>query len=255
MRISIITVCYNASATLLDAVESVLSQKPRHSENFSLEYIIIDGASTDNSLDLLSPYHDKISKVISEPDKGLYDAMNKGIHAATGDVVGILNADDVYAHQHVLSDVTEAFSRHEVMGVYGDLNYVDPNDTSTVVRIWQSGHYTRGKFKWGWMPPHPTLFLRKECYSKWGVFNVTLKSAADYELMLRFIHKNDIILEYIPETLVLMRAGGVSNASLRHRIDAHKEDWEAWRLNGLNPNILTLLAKPLRKLPQFLRTN
>ena len=255
MRISIITVCYNASATLLDAVQSVLSQKPRNSDGFSLEYIIVDGASTDNSLDLLKPYQNEISNIISEPDNGLYDAMNKGIQAATGDVVGILNADDVYAHQHVLSDIAEAFTTQGIEGVYGDLNYVNPNDLSEVVRVWRSGSYSRGKFKWGWMPPHPALFCKKECYSKWGLFDVTLKSAADYELMLRFIHKNEMSLNYIPKTIVLMRAGGVSNASLRHRINAHKEDWKAWRMNGLKPNLFTLLAKPLRKLPQFLHKN
>ena len=255
MRISIITVCYNASTTLLDAVQSVLSQTPRNDIDFNLEYIIVDGASTDNSLALLEPFRANIAKIISEPDDGLYDAMNKGIQASTGDIVGILNADDVYAHQFVLSDIAEAFSSTSIEGVYGDLNYVNPKNLSEVVRVWRSGSYYTGKFKWGWMPPHPALFFRRVCYSNWGCFNVTLKSAADYELMLRFIHKNNLVLKYVPETLVLMRAGGVSNASLRHRLNAHKEDWKAWRLNGLTPSIFTLFAKPLRKLPQFFRSH
>ena len=252
MRISVVTVCYNAAPTLADAVESVLGQLPDRQAPFDLEYIVVDGGSTDGTLNLLEPYRDRIATLISEPDRGLYDAMNKGINAATGDVVAILNADDVYASNEVLARVTALFKASDVEAVYGDLHYVAADDVSRVTRSWQAGTYRPGAFRRGWMPPHPTLFVRRACYDRWGLFSMALRSAADYELMLRFIHRHGMSLAYLPETLVLMRAGGVSNASLMHRIRAHREDWKAWRMNGFHPSLLTMLAKPLRKLPQFL---
>ena len=252
MRISVVTVCYNAAPTLADAVESVLGQLPDRQAPFDLEYIVVDGGSTDGTLDLLEPYRDRIATLISEPDRGLYDAMNKGIKAATGDVVAILNADDVYASNEVLARVTALFRASDVEAVYGDLHYVAADDVSRVTRSWQAGTYRPDAFRRGWMPPHPTLFVRRACYDRWGLFTMALRSAADYELMLRFIHRHGMSLAYLPETLVLMRAGGVSNASLMHRIRAHREDWKAWRMNGFQPSLLTMLAKPLRKLPQFL---
>ena len=252
MRISVVTVCYNAAHTLTDAVESVLGQTSDPSAPFELEYIVVDGASTDGTLDLLARYRNRIATLISEPDNGLYDAMNKGIKAATGDVVAILNADDVYASTNVLARVAATFRDSGVEAVYGDLNYVAAHDLSQVTRRWNAGPYTPGAFRRGWMPPHPALFVRRACYDRWGLFTLTLRSAADYEHMLRFIHRHGMSLAYLPETLVLMRAGGVSNASLKHRIRAHREDWKAWRMNGFHPSPFTLLAKPLRKLPQFL---
>ena len=252
MRISVITVCYNAASTLKDAVESVLGQIPDAEAPFDLEYIVVDGASTDATLDLLAPYRERIATLISEPDQGLYDAMNKGVQAATGDVVAILNADDVYASTNVLARVAATFRDSGAEAVYGDLHYVAADDLSQVTRRWKAGTYTTGAFRRGWMPPHPALFVRRACYHRWGHFTLTLRSAADYELMLRFIHRHGMTLAYLPETLVLMRAGGVSNASLKHRIRAHREDWKAWRMNGYHPSPFTMLAKPLRKLPQFL---
>ena len=252
MRISVITVCYNAASTLKDAVESVLGQVPDAEAPFELEYIVVDGASTDGTLDLLAPYRERIATLTSEPDEGLYDAMNKGVKAATGDVVAILNADDVYASTDVLARVAVTFRDSSAEAVYGDLHYVAADDLSQVTRRWKAGAYAPGTFRRGWMPPHPALFVRRACYNRWGLFTLALRSAADYELMLRFIHRHGMTLAYLPETLVLMRAGGVSNASLKHRIRAHREDWKAWRMNGFHPSPLTLLAKPLRKLPQFL---
>lgn len=252
MRISVVTVCYNAAQTLADAVDSVLGQTSDPSAPFELEYIVVDGGSTDGTLDLLARYRNRIATLISEPDNGLYDAMNKGIKAATGDVVAILNADDVYASTDVLARVAATFHDSGAEAVYGDLNYVAADDLSKVTRRWNASPYTPGAFRRGWMPPHPALFVRRACYDRWGLFTLTLRSAADYELMLRFIHRHGMSLAYLPETLVLMRAGGVSNASLKHRIRAHREDWKAWRMNGYHPSPLTMLAKPLRKLPQFL---
>ena len=252
MRISVITVCYNAASTLKDAVESVLGQVPDAEAPFELEYVVVDGASTDGTLDLLAPYRERIATLISEPDQGLYDAMNKGVQAATGDVVAILNADDVYASTDVLARVAATFRNSGAEAVYGDLHYVAADDLSQVTRRWKAGAYAPGAFRRGWMPPHPALFVRRACYQRWGLFTLALQSAADYELMLRFIHRHGMTLAYLPETLVLMRAGGVSNASLKHRIRAHREDWKAWRMNGYHPTVFTMLAKPLRKLPQFL---
>ena len=252
MRISVVTVCYNAAHTLADAVDSVLGQTSDPSAPFELEYIVVDGGSTDGTLDLLARHRNRIATLISEPDNGLYDAMNKGIKAATGDVVAILNADDVYASTDVLARVAATFHESKADAVFGDLNYVAANDLSQVTRRWHAGAYTPGAFRRGWMPPHPALFVRRACYDRWGLFSMALRSAADYELMLRFIHRHSMSLAYLPETLVLMRAGGVSNASLKHRIRAHREDWKAWRMNGYHPSLFTMLAKPLRKLPQFL---
>ena len=252
MRISVITVCYNAASTLKDAVDSVLGQVPDAEAPFDLEYIVVDGASTDGTLDLLAPYRERIATLISEPDQGLYDAMNKGVQAATGDVVAILNADDVYASTDVLASVAATFRDSGAEAVYGDLHYVAADDLSKVTRRWNAGTYRPGAFRRGWMPPHPALFVRRACYHRWGHFTLALRSAADYELMLRFIHRHGMTLAYLPQTLVLMRAGGVSNASLKHRIRAHREDWKAWRMNGYHPSPFTMLAKPLRKLPQFL---
>lgn len=252
MRISVITVCYNAASTLEDAVQSVLGQTTDPREPFDLEYIVVDGGSTDGTLDLIEPYRSRIAKLISEPDQGLYDAMNKGIRAATGDVVAILNADDVYASLDILARVAAAFRETDAEAIYGNLNYVTAEDITQVKRHWRAGDFQPGAFRRGWMPPHPALFVRRSCYERWGMFSLALRSAADYELMLRFIHRHGMSLAYLPETLVLMRDGGVSNASLKHRIRAHREDWKAWRMNGFHPSLFTLLAKPLRKLPQFL---
>ena len=252
MRISVVTVCYNAASTLADALDSVLSQASPPDAPFDLEYIVVDGASTDGTLDVLAPYRDRIATLISEPDQGLYDAMNKGLRAATGDVVAILNADDVYASNTVLAQVARTFQDSNAEAVYGDLNYVAADNLSQVTRRWKAGAFSPGAFRRGWMPPHPALFVRRTCYDRWGLFTLALRSAADYELMLRFIHRHGMTIDYLPETLVLMRAGGVSNASLKHRIRAHREDWKAWRMNGFHPSVFTMLAKPLRKLPQFL---
>ncbi len=251
MKISIVTIAYNAEATIADAVQSVVNQS---GDAFELEYIIIDGASTDGTLAAIEPYRQRITTVISEPDQGLYDGMNKGIAAATGDFIGILNADDVYAHDQVLQRVAQTLTSSAAESLYGDLVYVNAADE--VVRHWQSGGFRDGKFKRtgflnGWMPPHPTFFLRKSAYDRHGAFNLQLKSAADYELMLRMLFKQQLSTAYLPEVLVRMRTGGVSNANWTNRWKANREDRMAWRLNGLKPRPWTLLMKPLRKLAQW----
>lgn len=246
MKVSIITVTYNSAKTLTDTINSVLNQ-----DSCDIEYIIIDGKSNDNTLHIVQSYGSKISKYISEPDKGMYDAMNKGIKLATGDIVGILNSDDIYNHNNTVHKVVETFEETGCDAVYGDLVYVHQNNLNKVIRKWTSKPYNRSQFKYGWMPPHPTFFVKKEIYEKYGVFNTALKSAADYEIMLRFLYKHRITPQYIPEILVRMRAGGVSNANMSNRIRANKEDRMAWKINELDHHFFTIWLKPIRKIFQF----
>jgi glycosyltransferase involved in cell wall biosynthesis len=246
MKFSIITATYNSESTVRDTLESVSSQEYKN-----VEHIIIDGLSKDNTLSIVKEFA-HVERVFSERDKGIYDAMNKGIQKAEGDIIGILNSDDFYFDNNVLNRVAETFQRTGCDAVYGDLVYIDQVNVSKVVRYWKSGPYKPGSFKWGWMPPHPTFFVRKELYEKWGTFNLQLKTSADYELMLRFIHKQNIRLEYIPSVLVKMRMGGVSNISLSNRLKANTEDKLAWSINGLRPFWFTLYLKPLKKITQFI---
>ena len=201
-------------------------------------------------------YGPKIARFITEPDKGLYDAMNKGIATATGDVIGLLNADDFYRHTNVITNAVALFERSGSDAVYGDMLYVDRLDTTIVRRYWRSGNYHARAFLWGWMPGHLSFFARKGVYDQYGTFRLDLGSAADYELMLRFIHKHAISLAYMNETTIVMREGGVSNGSLKNWLRGNREDRRAWQLNGLKPYFFTLHLKPLRKMSQlFLREN
>lgn len=244
--VSIITTSFNSRSTIADTLESVKSQTYP-----DIEHIIIDGLSTDGTQELVSGYQ-HVAQFISEKDKGIYDAMNKGILAANGDIIGILNSDDFYPSPLVIEKIVRQFEETGCDAVYGDLVYVDKLDTRKVVRYWRAGQYKPGLFKWGWMPPHPTFFVRKEIYQRYGMFDLNLNTAADYELMLRFIHKHGIKLGYLREILVKMRAGGASNASLRRRLSANRADKKAWIQNGIEPYWFTFYLKPLRKIGQFL---
>jgi glycosyltransferase involved in cell wall biosynthesis len=246
MKISIVTATYNSAATVKDTLSSI--QRQDHPD---IEHIIIDGGSKDNTLDLVSGFP-HIAKVISEKDKGIYDAMNKGIATATGEVIGILNSDDIYTDTTVLSTVEEVFRDPKVMTCYADLQYVHPTDLNRTIRTWKSGPFKRKNFYNGWMPPHPTFFVRSKVYDAVGLFNLNLRSAADYEIMLRILLKHGLTSQYIPRVIVKMRAGGVSNASFGNRIRANKEDRLAWKLNGLQPHFFTLYMKPIRKITQFI---
>ena len=248
MKVSIITITYNSEATLKDTIESVVNQSYN-----DIEYIIVDGKSTDNSLSIIESYKDKISKVISEKDKGLYDALNKGIALATGDLIGIIHSDDFYTDNFVIQKIVKSIEENNSDAVYADLYYVDKVYTNKIFRKWKSGNYTYGQFINGWMPPHPTFFAKRSCYEKFGSFNLSFVSAADYELMLRFIHKHKIKLAYLPEFIIKMRVGGKSNVSLKNRIRANNEDRKAWIINGLKPKFYTLYAKPLRKIIQLFK--
>ncbi|HUJ16766.1 MAG TPA: glycosyltransferase family 2 protein [Nitrospirota bacterium] len=243
-KISIITASFNSGSTIKDCLDSVEDQGNQ------AEHIIIDGASTDDTLSIVRSYP-HIAEVISEPDHGIYDAMNKGIALATGDVIGILNSDDYYAHPQVLERVMKVFENREIDSCYGDLLYFDPVDKTRIVRNWISGSYHERRFYWGWMPPHPTFFVRRSMYEKYGGFKLSLGSAADYELMLRFLVKHKISTAYLPEILVRMRSGGISNMSLRNRLTANRMDRYAWEANELKPYFWTTFVKPLSKIMQF----
>jgi glycosyltransferase involved in cell wall biosynthesis len=246
MKISIITATYNSAATVRDTLTCVADQSHR-----DVEHLVIDGVSKDNTLDIVKEFP-HVARVVSEKDKGIYDAMNKGVQMASGEVIGILNSDDFYTSDKVLEKVAAAFADPAVDAVYGDLQYVKQDDTSKVIRTWKAGRYKKKYFHYGWMPPHPTFFVRSNLYRKAGLFNTSLRSAADYELMLRMMVKYDARVHYIPEVLVKMRDGGLSNATLGNRLRANREDREAWRLNGLKPYFFTRWLKPLRKVFQFI---
>jgi glycosyltransferase involved in cell wall biosynthesis len=248
MKVSVITACYNAADTIRATIESVLAQDYR-----DIEYIIVDGESKDKTLSVVREFGDKITRVHSEKDGGIYFALNKGLKLANGEVIAFLHADDIFASKTVISDVVKKFEESHADGVYGDLQYVDRQNTNHIVRNWKSGHYHPGMFLKGWMPPHPSLFLKRSCYERYGIFNTEFRTAADYELMLRFIHLHKIKIAYLHEVLVKMRVGGMSNLTLANRIKANREDKKAWLVNGLKPGMFTLVRKPLSKVVQYFR--
>jgi len=245
IKISIVTATYNAADTVAVSIGSVRGQ------GIDVEHIIIDGGSTDSTIEILNPYQDSIKYFISEADEGIYEALNKGLNLATGEIIGILHADDYYPSNDVLKTVLHVFEDTSIDACYGDLIYVDQNDTSKIVRNWQSLEYDENRFYWGWMPPHPTFFVRRSVYEKFGIFREDIGTAADYEIMLRFLLKHKIKAKYIPKVLVHMRTGGISNRSLKNRIKANRMDRRAWEVNNLTPYPWTLWVKPLRKIGQW----
>lgn len=249
MKVTIITASYNSASTIRDTLESVKKQTYH-----DIEHIVVDGLSKDDTLKIVAEYP-HVARVVSEKDKGIYDAMNKGIAMATGDIIGILNSDDFYTHERIVADIVKMFVEENADLLYADLEYVDKIKTNKVIRLWKSGRYGEKSFLMGWMPPHPTFFVKKCVYEQYGNFNLQLKSAADYEIMLRFMHKHKLKAAYLPEVIVRMRVGGASNRSLQHRIHANREDRMAWELNKLTPYPFTFLFKPMRKVIQFIQRN
>lgn len=245
MVISVITVARNSADTIRDALDSVRRQTYPH-----VEHLVVDGASTDGTADIARAYS-HVAACLSEPDRGLYEAMNKGLRMATGDVVGFLNADDLYATPQALAMVAERMQHTGAGALYADLKYVRPQALHRTVRHWRSGPFLREQFRLGWMPPHPTFFVCKKYYDALGGYDTRFRIAADYELMLRFLYKHRVPACYLPEVLVLMRTGGISNATLRHRWHANREDRRAWRQNDLRPGLFTHWLKPIRKIPQY----
>ena len=244
MKISLITVSYNAENTISRCIESVIGQ------NFkNIEYIIIDGGSTDKTTQIIAQYKEYTSIFLSEPDKGIYDAMNKGINLASGDIIGMLNADDYFADSSVLSAVADAFARQNANITYGDLDYI--NTQGNIVRKWRSGMYTNSMFKRGWMPPHPTFYCKRSLFKQYGFYSLEYGTAADYELMLRFMYLNKIAAFYIKKVMVKMSTGGASNKTLNNRIKGLFFDLKAMRNNKIPFPAITLILKPLRKIIQY----
>ena len=247
MKLSIITVVYNNERTIEDAIQSVLKQSFR-----DVEYIIIDGNSTDRTVGIIQSYIDKISYFVSEPDRGIYDAMNKGISLATGDVIGILNSDDLYADKDVLKDVMECFeSEKQPDLLYGNLVYVKRDDTSRIVRKWTSGPYYDSFYENANVSPHPTLFVRSKVYKEAGIFNITYKLAADYEFMLRVFKKGNYKIQYIDRLMILMRLGGATNQSFKNILNGNKEILRSWKENQLKAPLLLMPSRLIKKLLQF----
>jgi glycosyltransferase involved in cell wall biosynthesis len=239
-------VSFNSVETIRDTIKSIISQ-----DYENIEYILIDAGSTDGTLDIIKEYEGYINYFSSEEDDGIYDGMNKGISVASGEVVGILNSDDFYPNSYIVSNVARTFEKRNCDAVYGDLLYVKFYDTDKIVRYWQSGNYSVKKIKNGWMLPHPTFFVKREMYEKYGYYNTELKSAADYEMILKLLYKQNINVFYIPMILVKMRMGGKSNASILNRIRANKEDGLAWTENQLYKPLFIRIKKPLQKIKQF----
>jgi glycosyltransferase len=245
LHISVITAVLNRAPTLAAALRSVHGQAWPN-----VEHVVIDGGSTDGSLDILRQHQSGIAKLVSEPDDGIYDALNKGIRVATGDVIGFMHADDEFATPDALARIAQAFEDPAVDAVYGDLVYVRKDDTSQVVRYWRAGNYERGQLANGWMPPHPTFYVRREVYSRFGGFDTSYRIAADYENMLRILWSGGVKATYIPQVLVRMRVGGISNMSFFNVLHKSREDYAALRQNGIG-GLQAVLLKNVTKLPQF----
>jgi glycosyltransferase involved in cell wall biosynthesis len=248
ITISIVTATWNCANTLPDCLASVARQSYANRE-----HVIVDGASTDETFNVINQHIGQIATFKCEPDKGIYDALNKGIHLATGDVVGFLHADDLYASDEVLVKIAKAFEDPEVCAVYGDLEYVSRQDTSKVIRRWQSKPFNQKDLGWGWMPAHPTLYVRRDWYAKIGGFDISYRIAADYLSILQLFTHPDFKAVYIPGVLVTMRLGGASNKSVKAIVKKSKEDWRALRSCDFSmPGALRAIAwKNLSKLRQF----
>lgn len=249
MKISIITVSYNSEATIRDTIESVFSQT--HSD---IEYIIIDGASKDNTLNIIGEYSTRITKVISEPDKGIYDAMNKGIAAATGEIVGILNSDDFYESNNVISHIVDQFRLFpESDLIYGDVVFCKAEETNIITRVYRASHFKAWKLRFGWMPPHPATFIKRAAYQSVGDYSLSYKISADYELFVKMLYSNKLSYRWTDKVIVRMRQGGVSTSGLKNSLLLNREIVKACRKNGLYTNLIFVLTKIPFKLLELLR--
>lgn len=244
--VSIITVSYNSVNTISDTIKSVLAQT--YSE---IEYIIIDGCSTDGTINLVRSYGERISKFISAKDNGLYDAINKGIQVATGDIVGVLHSDDFFYNNLVVEKIARAFEEIEIDAVIGDIQFVDPVDSLKIVRYFSSRKFNLAKFRFGYMPPHPSFYIRRELHEKLGYYKTDYKIAADYELVLRFLLIRKIKYRYLEMPFVSMRSGGVSNKSIGSNITLNREIARACRENGIYTNYLLIYSKYITKVFEF----
>lgn len=249
MRLSLITVVYNNAATVGDAIESVTGQSHK-----DIEYIVIDGGSTDGTIDIIKAHINKIDVFVSEKDKGIYDAMNKGILKATGDVIGILNSDDIFNDENVLTDISLKFEEDPELDIlYGNLVYVSKNNVNRIIRNWKSKKYSDSFFQNGNVPPHPTLFLKSRVYKEAGLFNLKYKLAADYEFMLRIFTNYNFKSAYINRLIVKMRLGGATNKNLKNIINGNKEILKSWKENGLHIPLFFIPLRIFKRLIQFIK--
>ncbi|MEI7207751.1 glycosyltransferase family 2 protein [Pectobacterium carotovorum] len=247
MKVSIITATYNSAKTISDTLKSLNTQTYP-----DIEYIIIDGGSKDNTLSLIKSSCSRVSVIVSEPDKGIYDALNKGILSATGDIIGFLHSDDFFAYPDAVKDIVDAMHESNADAVYGDLNYISSTDNDVIVRKWVSGGFDINKMKLGWMPPHPTFYMKRSCYQRFGSFDLSYRISADYDSLLRYLWINKITVKYIPKVIINMRVGGMSNRSLSNMIMKTKEDVKAMKSNKL-PWLSAVAGKNLSKIPQFFK--
>ena len=247
MKVSIITVCFNSAETIGDTIKSVLVQDYKN-----IEYIVIDGGSTDATSSILKKYGDQIHKCISEPDNGVYDAMNKGIRLASGDVIATLNSDDIYATTTIVSQMVDLIKANNLDAAYGDLAYIKGNDTDNIVRFWKAGYFEPRSFFKGWVPPHPTFFCKKDVFERCGYFRPGYRIAADFELMLWFFEKHQIKVGYLPEIIVKMRTGGKANV-IKGMIKGNCEIVHAFNVNGLRFSPMFFLKKPFTKIVQLFK--
>jgi glycosyltransferase involved in cell wall biosynthesis len=248
IQLSIITAVYNRRDTVRQALRSVQSQS-----HANVQQVVVDGASSDGSLQIVKECLGPAAVLVSEPDTGIYQALNKGIALCSGDVIGLMHSDDFFADEHVLADVATVFADPAVDAVYGDLDYVNGSDTRKIVRRWRAGPYARDRLAWGWMPPHPTVFVRRAVIERWGGYDERYRVSADYDCLLRYLGQGGIRMVYIPRVLVKMRVGGRSNGSLAKVIRRTWEDWLAMRRNriGILGSVGSLVCKNLSKLRQF----
>lgn len=246
MKISIITVVYNNEKYIEESIQSIISQ-----DYDNIEHIIIDGGSTDNTVNIIKKYKDNISLLISEKDKGIYDAMNKGLKSATGDIVGILNSDDIFIDANVIKKVDNIFKTKNVDCIYADVLYVDKDNTDKVIRKWISSDFIPGSFKKGWHPPHTTFFVKKSIYEKYGYIDDSLDVSADFELMLRFLEKHKVSTYYLNEVIIKMRIGGESNKSIFKILKGNINCYKAFKKNGLKVSPIYFLYRLVPKIGQY----
>ena len=250
MKVSIITVVFNNVSTISSTIESVLNQTYNN-----IEYIIIDGASDDGTLDQITQYSNKIDKIVSEPDNGIYNAMNKGIRLATGEIIGMLNADDFFCNPDVISSIVSEFETNEIDAVYGDVQFVNPRNLKKIVRYYSSKHFHPKRFKYGFMPAHPSFYVKKSAFDNLGYYKEDYIIASDYELLIRFLFKNKQKSKYLELPLVTMRTGGISNKSLKSRFVLNKEIVRACKENGLRTNLINIYSKYFRKIFELIGNN
>lgn len=246
MKVTIITVTYNSAKFLEQSLQSVISQ--HYSD---IEHIIIDGGSTDGTLDIIKKYQPHIARWISEKDSGMYDAINKGMRMATGDIIGILNSDDMLASRDVVTAIVNNFTRYNAEAVYGDIVYVQQDNTQKVLRTWNGDEYNREKIKYGWMPAHPSFYIRKKIIERCGFYETHFYTAADYEFMIRYLYFHSVNACYLPKLIVRMRSGGMSNGSISRRLRANRRDYLAMKKNKVPFAMFISILKPLRKIHQF----